>query len=156
MSSKNILVISVICFLMACNANDSSSKENIVNTADTEEHNHENAVHGLALNDGAKWHADMPTNENVKALQTIAADFNKSYHTALGDYQKVSDELKSGLDKMIKECRMKGADHDALHKWLEPLLQQVQALEAARETKDAKELFDEIRKQLMLYDQYFE
>ena len=153
---KNLIVLWVISFiyLCGCNSNDHSHKEDAVMPAD--ELNRKEAAPGFSLNSGAKWNADVPTNENVKALQTVANEFNKGNHTELKDYQKVSDDLQSGIDKMVKECRMKGADHEALHKWLEPLMKQVAALKKAGEAPDAKKIFAKIQSQLLLYNQYFE
>jgi phage-related tail protein len=38
--------------------------------------------------------------------------FSENKSKSLSDFQTAAGELQTGLDKMIKECRMQGADHD--------------------------------------------
>jgi len=57
---------------------------------------------------------------------------------------------------MVKECRMQGADHKALHQWLEPLIKNVGQLKKASDEKEASTLMNEISEQLTNYHQYFE
>jgi len=63
--------------------------------------------------------------------------------------------LQAGIDQMIKECRMKGPDHLALHKWLEPLMEQVNQLKQATNAASAKIHFSEVKKRLNIFNQYF-
>lgn len=51
---------------------------------------------------------------------------------------------------------MKGPDHDALHKWLEPLLEETKELKNATEVKNAREKLKEIDERINLFAQYFE
>lgn len=111
---------------------------------------------GLQLNNGAKWAADAPTNANVKNLQAILATFGEGTDRSLSAHLNVAEQLQTGLNKMIKECKMKGADHDALHQWLEPLLGQVKQLKAATTETDAAALLQTILTQVSYYDQFFE
>jgi hypothetical protein len=62
-------------------------------------------------------------------------------------------ELQKHADKLIKECRMTGPDHDALHAWLGPFLQHVQALKTNRDTESASHALNEDMK---VFDTYFE
>ncbi|HRF19060.1 MAG TPA: hypothetical protein PK977_12880, partial [Chitinophagaceae bacterium] len=64
--------------------------------------------------------------------------------------------LQSGLDKMISECRMKGPDHDALHKWLEPLIGQVKKLNETEKPEESAQQLTAITQQIQLYFQFFE
>ncbi len=66
------------------------------------------------------------------------------------------NELQTGVDKMIKECRMQGADHDALHLWLEPLMKNVAALKKAASEQEASQALAGITERLDMYTQYFE
>ena len=152
---KNFIAILSLCFLWACNTNGSSQKEIPARYADTLLHPHEESKPELSLNNGAKWKADKSTNKHVKTLQATTDNFIKSNHTSLADYQYMADELQGGIEKMINECRMKGADHDVLHKWLHPLLRQVKALKTAPATGEATQAFEKIKQQLSLYNKYF-
>lgn len=111
---------------------------------------------GLALNNGTKWKADSSTNKNVRSLLQITEDFSALPVKSMTAYSTVAVELQTGLDTMITECRMQGADHDALHKWLEPLIGQVIKLKGSADLDEAAHLFDEISKQVKLYVHYFE
>jgi hypothetical protein len=109
----------------------------------------------LVLNNGAKWKVDQPTNINVKNLKALVAGFNNGKDRSLNGYRKIATDLQSGLDKMIRECRMKGPNHLALHKWLEPLMGDVSKLKQASTAASASGSFEAIKLQLNRYDQYF-
>ena len=72
------------------------------------------------------------------------------------DYSVLAADLQAGLDKMVKECRMKGADHDALHLWLEPLMKDVTNLKNSKTQDEAAGLFAKINEQVNIYNSYFE
>ena len=154
---KYFTAILLVCFLWACNTAGPSAKEGVsaTDTIISHEH-HAEAPAQLYLNGNTKWKADVSTNVNVKALQDMADAFGKTDTPGMAEYQQVVVNLQSGLDKMIRECRMKGADHDALHQWLEPLLKQVKRLASEKEVNEAKASFDQVHQQLALYNTYFE
>ena len=108
---------------------------------------------GLGLNNGAKWKADSTTLFNVALLQNIISDTKKEN---LDDYHQIATQLQSGLNKMVAECKMKGADHDALHQWLEPLMEKVKELNNVTSTENAETNLSEIENHLNLFAQYFE
>jgi hypothetical protein len=137
--------------LFACTNTGTEKKETI---QATEEAHHEATK--LTLNNGAKWKSDESTNKNVAELEAITDRFTINQPKLTADFTNVANELQAGLDKMIKECRMQGADHEALHQWLEPLMKSVNELKKAGDEKEASKLFDEIREQLNNYHQYFE
>ncbi|HZX59359.1 MAG TPA: hypothetical protein VFE54_11560 [Mucilaginibacter sp.] len=110
----------------------------------------------LVLNNGAKWKVDKTTNANVKNLKTIVQGFGNGKNASLNAYHKTAGDLQSGLNKMISECKMKGPDHLALHKWLEPLMEQVAKLKQASTVPIAVKSFQAVKLQLDRYDQYFE
>ena len=57
---------------------------------------------------------------------------------------------------MINECKMKGPDHDVLHQWLEPLLEETKEMKNATEVKIAQDKIKEIEERINLFAQYFE
>lgn len=105
---------------------------------------------------GTKWKADSSTNNNVANLKSILIKFDAANNKSVDAYKQLGNELQAGLDKMIKECKMGGADHDALHKWLEPLIKQVNDLKSSADEKSAEAKTTEIREQLNVYSQFFE
>lgn len=146
------MILMLAGLLWACNSGISPANET---TTHSDAHGHENAT-ALALNNGQKWKADAPTNENVEAIRPVAQNFAMKPHTALPDYQVLGSGLQKGLDKMIQECKMQGPDHDALHLWLEPLLEDVNELKKADNIASAEKIFHGINERLELYTQYFE
>lgn len=110
----------------------------------------------LVLNNGAKWKVDQPTSNNVTHLLQIVKVANAKTVKTLTDYHQVGTALQTGINKMIKECRMKGSDHLALHKWLEPLMEQVAKINRAPNKASAKKCFDEIKDHLNIFNRYFQ
>lgn len=51
---------------------------------------------------------------------------------------------------------MKGSDHDALHKWLEPLISEIAKLKKAVNEQEGAATIKEIEEHLKSYTQYFE
>jgi len=109
----------------------------------------------LALNNGAKWKADSVTNHNVANLRSIADNFKIKSTSSVSSYQKLSANLNTGLNKMIKECKMTGADHDALHMWLQPILEENAELKNISDPEIAGTIFKSIDKRLDNYNNYF-
>lgn len=150
---KKLLILLCISSLFACNNAADNKKESVQTTEDA---HHREKVATPALNNGAKWKSDESTNRNVAELEAIVNKFNTMQPKLTADFINVANELQSGLDKMIKECRMEGPDHEALHQWLGPLLENVAALKKVTTEKEALKSFDGIREQLETYHQYFE
>lgn len=135
-----------------------------LSTACTSEYNdsisdhatHEDHAATISLNNGAKWDADDNTNKNVADMQKIAADFRDANATGMEGYKEFSNDLQSSLNTLIEECRMSGADHDALHKWLEPLLAANNFLSKTDDEETAAETVQAINEMLDNYNTYFE
>lgn len=153
---KKILISILSAGLFAsCSSSDQSHNQTPVKTeeqAAPAELEHEQG-HGLSLNNGVKWKADASTNANVGALKNI---LSLAKPAATEHFLATGKLLQAGLDKMIRECRMQGADHNALHQWLEPLMGQVQKLQEASSVEEAQTVYHEIETQIGLYDHYFE
>ncbi len=113
------------------------------------------ATDTIALKKDGKWNADEPTNKNVSVLQASAGEWNKRPLQSTEDYQALSADLQQGLNTLIKECKMKGADHDALHLWLEPLLAETKELKGISDVNSGDRLWHSIRTRLADYNLYF-
>ena len=114
---------------------------------------HKPASEKLVLNNGAKWKVDKITNNNVSNLQQVVKPINAK---SLKEYHMAGVALQNGITKMIRECRMKGSDHQALHKWLEPLMELVSKLSRATDATAAARLYKETTAQLDLFNRYFQ
>lgn len=115
---------------------------------------HESQDHAteLKLNNGQKWHANEATNTRVKTMQNLSREFHKSDKK---DYAALSNTMQTQIDSLVAGCRMTGADHDALHHWLMPVLHYVKELRDD-DPKEAAEAYAKLDNQLTRYDAYFE
>lgn len=147
---KILTVMLAAAFLLACNSKNENST-----TAEpaTEDHDHVEKATGLVLNNGARWKADSTTLVNAAILQSIVSNAAKG---SLENYTQTATQLTDGISKMVSECKMHGADHDALHQWLEPLMEKTKELKKATTTETAATILSEIEKQVSLFPQYFE
>lgn len=151
---KQVLTILLATsFLLACNAGTEKEKTTATEPAAENHVEHAEQATGLALNNGLKWKADSTTLVNVDLLQKIISGAKKE---SLENYTQTAIGLQDGLNKMIIDCKMKGADHVALHHWLEPLLEKTKTLKNANNIATAGITFGEIEKQIDLFPQYFE
>ena len=136
--------------LFACNqsANHTKSESDEINSSITDT--------VMTLNNGAKWRADSITNHNVIQLKNTADMFRVKPFPSLATYQLLGSDLSSDVNTMIQQCKMKGDDHEALHKWLSPVLSQSNRLKNITDTAAARKIFDNIDQRIDAYYQYFE
>jgi hypothetical protein len=106
----------------------------------------------LRLNGGEKWNVDDPTNMYVNNMQGIVQRFDMR---GSEDYNMLADSLRVQTTDLVVNCKMKGPDHDALHVWLGPVLDDVKAL-AGTDKTEAKKSYDDIKVRLTEYDTYFQ
>ena len=155
MKAFSILLITAL-FAFGCNSSPLAPE--VETTTHETDHKNETVTpskHPLALNNGEKWKADESTNNNVTALEKIVSDFRPTDQKTPEDYKVLHASLQGAIEKMVKECRMQGADHDALHLWLEPLMGMVKRLEGVTSAPAGTVLFEEIDGQIKLYRQFF-
>lgn len=138
--------------LLACNNGGQTENKETGSAVETG-HQHQTKTESLELNNRVKWKADSITMFNVAALKVIVSG---TKNESLGNYIQTAEQLQDGLNKMLNECKMKGPDHDALHKWLEPLLEETKEMKNATEVKNAQEKLKEIEERINLFEQYFE
>ncbi len=149
---KKIATLLIFTSLIwACNNSKHNGKHEVFDSAD-----HHETAEDLVLNDGDKWKADSSTAKNVENLFAVIDAFNSQTDKSLLAYKKTADDLQGALDKMIRECKMEGPNHEALHKWLMPLIGMVKSLKQASDDDDAAEQLQAISEQINLYPQFFE
>lgn len=142
--------------LLACNAGTNKETTEATGTTAENHSDHEENGSELVLNNGAKWKADSTTNHNVVDLRTIADNFKILPFPSAAEYQILNKDLGSALNKMVKECKMTGPDHEALHHWLEPVLKETNDLKNVTDTTSARKTFNVIDKRIDEYHNYFE
>lgn len=148
-----LAILITTSLLMACNS-QRDSKGNMDSISSEEKHeSHEKIPGVLTLNKGAKWKADATTKVNVSLLQAIVSGTKKE---SIENYKQTAAQLQDGLNKMVNECKMKGPDHETLHRWLEPLIEKVKDLDNEKSIEKAAIKLNDIDKHLKLFPQYFE
>ncbi|MFA7616964.1 MAG: hypothetical protein WCY16_10330 [Weeksellaceae bacterium] len=166
MKLKLILLSSIFAFFMSCKDSNQTPE-----TAETEtEHHHDHDSdemhshdeHGmeagtvLALNNGEKWKSDDPTSKHAQNLIGLDQEFRpRAADANLEMFRNYADMLQQELNGMIKDCKMDGPDHDALHLWLEPVLHGVKELKNAETDEKAKKIDADLSEKIIKYDQFF-
>ena len=167
---KILLSLFAAAILFGCNSPDSSSAvedhsdhDHAAAVQEPENHDHASPVAGSelttgvpSLNNGAKWKADASTNENVANLKSIIEKFKTNAHPEVQDYKAFQATFTDGIGKMVKECKMQGPDHDALHVWLEPLMKDNKEMKDLDSKESLEGTFHRISQRVDLYPQYFE
>lgn len=108
----------------------------------------------IALVDGKKWESDDITMKHIDNLQKIIID-NKELddNTAL---KSLAKKLTGELDVLFDDCTMEGADHDALHKYLMPLIKKKDMLVEVDNLRKGRKIVIRIQEQLNDYGTYFQ
>jgi len=152
LSLKKIIYLALGLFiLIGC-----SQTPNKTAGDDHDDHDHAATNTELTLNNGNKWKADSTTNHNVVNLKTIADNFRIKPFPSATDYQLVGGDLIAGVNTLIRDCKMSGPDHDALHHWLEPVLKEINDLKDSKDTTSARATFESLDKRIDDYHKFFE
>lgn len=148
---KKIFFVFTMCLIVfACNS-DYSKKE----PGESVTNEHQNAS-TLTLNNGAKWKADSITNRNVARLKTATDNFRVNLSPTVEEYHLFGNDLSNGLNTMVQQCKMTGPDHEALHHWLEPILNETKQLKNVSDTVKGRSIFNSLDKNIDSYHTYFE
>lgn len=139
-----LLFLTSLSFVACVNTTSQEQKEN------KEEHEHA-SVSALQLNNGAKWKADSTTLVNVSSITQLVNDSNYRDEKNRVEF---SGRLQNRLDTLIKQCKMTGPDHDALHAWLKPVLHDVKELK--EDGNEYNEKFSVLQKDVQRFYDYFE
>lgn len=144
---KWLVLILLPAMLWACNSNEPASA-----------HHHEEKLKAgeLQLNEGKKWNADEPTFASAEKILSIMENMSLYKNKTHQVYVNTAIELETRQEELVKQCRMKGADHDALHLWLEPLMKKTADLKNSGNAEDASRIFDDLHSHVKLFKQYFE
>lgn len=147
---KSLFTGLLVSVLISCNQGTNTSQPH-----DEETHSAVTDVN-MTLNNGAKWKADSVTNHNVVRLKVTANMFRVKPFPDLSSYQLVGGYLSGDVDTMLLQCKMKGADHEALHKWLAPIIDQSRRLKNISDTAEGRKLFDSVDQRINIFHQYFD
>ena len=133
----------LMLFMAGCANDQSKSESSVIDRHATER----SQPATLQLNNGQKWKLDAATRQHMKEIKTHITQASHAGGVLSGE------ELQKHADNLIKDCRMTGPDHDALHRWLGPFLQHVQAL---KDNRDAESASHALNDDVKVFDTYFE
>jgi hypothetical protein len=148
------LYLLLVIIILSCN--NSARHEEQTKEPIHEQHSNEILGDSLRLNQGKKWNIDAITNDNIASFQRIAEQARQMIDPGIKEYNEVGARMQKQLDKLVSECRMKGPDHEALHKWLTPLFTSVSSLVKSQDKIEASQLIDKIHSYVNSYTKYFE
>ena len=153
---RAITLLLLTLFLYACNNEQYYDKKEINIQEKLSQHAHEANTGELVLNKGAKWKADSITHANVNKLRATVENFNAGTDKSMVAYQQTATDLRHGQDRLVRECKMTGSDHTALHKWLVPLMEEIARFSRSATQASSAQSLKAIHTQMELYAQYFE
>lgn len=145
---RNLIFLTL--FGVACNNPGTRNNTGVITTK-----SHREPHTGLILNNGAKWQSDESTRVHIAKLNAVIAAFNKKSNPGMEGYQTLALETQNELNALIRDCKMKGPDHDALHKWLEPVLESVKELKEAGSVDRAAVIAQKLSTRIHEFNQYF-
>lgn len=157
---RHVIILALAPLLFSCN----SSGDKTVKTADTaikakhkeHESGHEQlSASALSLNNGAKWQTDENTRIHVTRLIDSLHAFNAKPNSDHNAYHAFAASMQRDMDSLIRDCRMKGPDHEALHLWLHPVLQDIKDLVSTVTAEEGKESTAMLGRDIEKFNQYF-
>ena len=108
----------------------------------------------ITLKDGNKWKSDAATLRHILSLQKIGKS-TKSLGK-VEDYHKLSTQFSKEISNLLNDCTMEGPDHNALHKYLMPMMKKNKMLGKVENVKKGERILNKIQTQLNEYQDYFQ
>lgn len=142
---NQLLIILLVLIVSCTNRQSGEQQENKISN------DSEKVAETVPTNIGTRWKADEATKKNVTSMQQVVNDI------AYADASKRSQlyaNMKAKIDTLVKQCSMKGAEHDALHVWLEKVLKDLKKLK--ENDDDYKEAYATLKKDIENFYQSFE
>ncbi len=150
-----IITCSFIFLMTGCrekeNTNNASSPVEEETTKNTQKEQ-EIWKSDIRLDQGNQWHANRETTEGILNMTRLLAQASPSL---LEDYRELGNELNEEKNLIIKRCTMKGASHDNLHIYLQPLIGKIGELQEVESVEQGELLIADIEEHLQAYHSYF-
>lgn len=151
MRTSAIAILLFPLIFLACNSNKRESAAAIT----VELHPEEELLaweKEMELDRGSRWIANRETTAGIKRMSTIIENSSSS---TVDEYKELGDSLISEINILISKCTMKGASHDNLHIFLEPLVIKAAQLEQTFSKEEGARLISELEQHLQAYRKYF-
>jgi hypothetical protein len=142
---KQLLIV-LLVVIASCTSHQSAEQQ-----ANEEAKDDAHAAATVPLNSGTKWKADEATRKNVAAMVQVVED---SGYADATKRKQLYASLQSKTDTLIKQCRMQGAEHDALHVWLERVLKDMK--EVKEEDNEYHKAYAVLKKDVKSFYDFFE
>lgn len=153
MKTKIISLLTVSLLLFSCgNTSKENSKEQ-TETVTHEEHQHDDELQIIELNNGEKWKVDANMITHIRNMENDIISFSA---TEQKDYKLLTEKLQTNIDLLTSSCTMTGKSHDELHKWLLPYIDLVKELSEAKDDAEATKQFKNIQSSFTTFNQYFQ
>ena len=107
----------------------------------------------ITLQDGKKWQSDEATLKHIQNLQNIGE--NVTSLEQIDDYHQLSTRFSKEIDALLDDCTMEGPDHNALHKYLMPLMKKNKMLGKVKSTNRGEHILENMKTQLSEYQEFF-
>lgn len=158
MKIKIILISLIVISFLACTNENKTGLNSTTPTEIPHGHSTNDETHagGLSLNKGSKWETDESTRLHATNLNALVDAFDKKENADIEAHHVFAATMQQELGGLVKDCKMKGADHDALHLWLEPVMKGVNDLKAATTAGEAKRIAETLTADVQKFNQYFE
>jgi hypothetical protein len=141
------IIILIAAGLVSCTNTVSTQKE----TGETKNEKEQTAF-TIQLNNGAKWKADSITKVHIAEMIGIVSD---SAYKNPGKSVQLSTELQNKADALVKDCKMQGNEHKALHEWLQQLLKGIKELKED-EADEYSKVYEALKQHIAGFYNYFE
>ena len=142
---KKLLILLTVAFT-ACTSQVKTEKKGNENPNEQE-----NTIMVIPLNNGNKWKADQATKKNVAAMVQVVNDGNYADATKR---RQLYTNVQTKIDTLVKQCGMQGAEHEALHLWLEKVLKDMKKLK--EEGTEYSEVHAALKKDIASFYAFFE
>lgn len=141
---NNRLLLPVILLLIfACNN-------------ETPDSHHGSIQKDLTLNDGRKWAVSELINKDVKEMEETIETLESLEMKSIKEYNEAGNKLQSIGNQLVNDCKVTGPEHEVLHKWLMPVLDNIKKLSTTSEKQEAINAFNAIDRELHVYNVYFQ
>jgi rubrerythrin len=153
MKKITISITAISLYLFSCSNTFNEKSKQKTETVTQEEHQHNDEMQTIELNNGEKWKVDANMITHIRNTENDIISFSTVEQK---DYKSLVEKLQSNIDLLTSNCIMKGKAHDELHKWLLPYIDLVKELSEAKVETEASKQFENIQTSFTTFNQYFQ
>lgn len=155
---KTLLVLLIATYAISCgnnteNNHDHDDHDHEAEKAEPKHEEHVDSDFTLDLNNGILWSANIETTEGIGKMVVLMDSFSDT--ESIESYSKLSGDLNTTLNTILKECTMEGEAHDNLHTYLFPMFEMIAGI-GSTDLETCKINFGKLETQLSEYPNYFE